>query len=97
MAVKQPVNNTNPFAEIDSEIQSLCFSIFKKGKEGQRLMELWVERHLMQGVAFPGQDSNYAFFYEGSCEFIRNIRRGCAIEATEAGKPKAGKVKRKSR
>lgn len=72
---KQSELNLKLIEAKDKEFRELCFKIFEQTHDGKRFMELVTELFLLDlPVADPNQNSNYAFWREGTNHLIRAIK-----------------------
>jgi len=76
-----------------SKFNQLCYDVFYKNPEGKELLEHLELKYFRSPVAFPGQDSSWAYFNEGKNEMIRSFTNGIQCAMNESVNPKQHKRK----
>jgi len=77
LSVDQALAASNQALSKAREYQELVHQVFKQNRNGKRLLALWQEKIISQGVFKNTLDTIDAAINEGEHRFVRNIIKAC--------------------
>lgn len=83
----------NHEVEWNKKFQKLCYEVFLVNKEGAELLKHMELKYFRSPVAYPNQESSWAYFNEGRNEHIRQYTIAIQNYLNQANKTKKPKSK----
>lgn len=80
MSNNNPLNEFKDNPPYDKEwytlFSALCYEVFYKNKDGQRLLAALENKYFRSPVANPAKEPSWAYFHEGQNELVRSFSMG---------------------